>query len=324
VTWRWAGDSIAAVPSGRERRPDRVRVRYRRADGEFAETTLDRVVPAEVVAGLPVREFRWYKGRQHYSGWYWSATMNRHVVYESRLELARIMLADFDPAVAGLAAQPFQLTGPDGGRDRRHVPDLLLAGGDGTVTVVDVKAASRLGDPEVRAQFSWTSAVAASRGWGFEAWSGAARELLDNVRFLAGYRRGLVISAGLLPAVLEAAREQATIGSLSGRWPESTRFSWSARRCCTCCGRGGCGRICAGRSARPRRCGSPQGLRDERPGAVDRAGQPSELRRRGGRGGGGRRGAGNAPQRPHPPVQRRADFPAGGLGPPGGRDRSCR
>jgi DNA-binding transcriptional ArsR family regulator len=198
-------------------------VRYRRADGEFAETTLDRVVPAEVVAGLPVREFRWYKGRQHYSGWYWSATMNGHVVYESRLELARIMLADFDPAVAGLAAQPFQLTGPDGGRDRRHVPDLLLAGGDGAVTVVDVKAASRLRDPEVRAQFSWTRAVAASRGWGFEAWSGAGRELLDNVRFLAGYRRGVVISAGLLPVVLDAVREQATIGSveraLAGEYP---------------------------------------------------------------------------------------------------------
>ena len=155
-------------------------MRYRRADGEFAETTLDRVVPAEVVAGLPVREFRWYKGRQHYSGWYWSATMSGHVVYESRLELARIMLADFDPAVAGLAAQPFLLTGPDGGRDRRHVPDLLLAGGDGAVTVVDVKAASRLRDPEVRAQFSWTRAVAASRGWGFEAWSGADGRLLDN------------------------------------------------------------------------------------------------------------------------------------------------
>ncbi len=75
--------------------------------------TLDRVVPAEVLAGLPVREFRWYKGRQHYSGWYWPATMSGHVVYESRLELARIMLADFDPAVAGLAAQPFLLTGPD-------------------------------------------------------------------------------------------------------------------------------------------------------------------------------------------------------------------
>jgi hypothetical protein len=36
------------------------------------------------------------------------------VAYESRLELARIMLADFDPAVTAIAAQPFRLAGPDG------------------------------------------------------------------------------------------------------------------------------------------------------------------------------------------------------------------
>jgi hypothetical protein len=53
----------------------RVWLRYRRADGEFADTTLERVVVDDVVAGLPVREFRWYKGRRHYSGWYWSSTM---------------------------------------------------------------------------------------------------------------------------------------------------------------------------------------------------------------------------------------------------------
>jgi hypothetical protein len=29
------------------------------------------LVPDEVTDGLPVREFRWYQGRQHYSGWYW-------------------------------------------------------------------------------------------------------------------------------------------------------------------------------------------------------------------------------------------------------------
>ena len=29
----------------------------------------------------------------------------------------------------------------------------------------------------------------------------------------------------------------------------------------------------------------------------------------------------DGPQRPHPPVRRRADFPAGGIGPSGGRDR---
>src|ERR1700733_9786128 len=95
------GASISSVSLGAQR-ADQVRVRYRGADGEFADTTLDRVVPEDVVAGLPVREFRWYKGRQHYSGWYWSSTMHRLVVYESRLELARIMLADFDPEGAGL------------------------------------------------------------------------------------------------------------------------------------------------------------------------------------------------------------------------------
>lgn len=81
---------------------------YRGDNGEFADTTLGRLA-----AGLPVREFRSYKGREHYSGWYWSSTLARLVVYESRLELARIMLADFDPLVTGIAAQPFLLTGTD-------------------------------------------------------------------------------------------------------------------------------------------------------------------------------------------------------------------
>lgn len=81
-------------------------MKYRAGDGSVVETTLDRLVVDEVVDGLPVREFRWYKGRRHYSGWYYSSTMRRLVVYESRLELARIMLADFDSQVVGIAAQP--------------------------------------------------------------------------------------------------------------------------------------------------------------------------------------------------------------------------
>lgn len=193
---------------------DDVKVRYRRADGGFSETTLDRVAVADVVQGLPVREFRSYKGRLHYSGWYWCATLGRLVVYESRLELARIMLADFDPDVAGLAAQPFLLSGADGGRTRRHVPDLLLLGAGGGVTVVDVKAASRLADPAVGAQFAWTRRVCAGRGWAFEAWSGADPRMLANVRFLAGYRRCPVIAGELIPAVLEAAGRQPTIGAI--------------------------------------------------------------------------------------------------------------
>ena len=83
----------------------RVSLRYRRAGGEFADTTLERVVVDEVVAGQPVREFRSYKGRRHYSGWYWSSTMSQLVAYESRLELARLMLADQDQDVVAIASQ---------------------------------------------------------------------------------------------------------------------------------------------------------------------------------------------------------------------------
>jgi hypothetical protein len=190
-------------------------VRYRRDDGQVADTTLDRLAVDDVIAGLPVREFRSYKGRLHYSGWYWSSSMSRLLAYESRLELARIMLADFDPGVAGIAAQPFLLAGADGTRIRRHVPDLLLLSADGGVTVVDVKAPSRMDAPAVREQFAWTGQVCARRGWAFEAWSGADPQVLANVRFLAGYRRRVLIDGNLIPAVLDAAAaEQVTAGSI--------------------------------------------------------------------------------------------------------------
>src|SRR5947209_6549626 len=114
--------------------------RYRDSDGRFVDTPLDRLPVDEVLAGLPVREFRSYKGRLRYSGWYWSATTGGHVVYESRLELARILLADQDSTVVSIAAQPLLLEGFDGERTRRHVPDVMLGHADGTVTVVDVKA----------------------------------------------------------------------------------------------------------------------------------------------------------------------------------------
>ncbi|WP_219806388.1 TnsA-like heteromeric transposase endonuclease subunit [Streptomyces sp. SM12] len=189
----------------------------------MVETALDRLLVGEVVAGLPVRDFRWHKGRRHYSGWYFASTVGRLVAYESRLELARILLADFDRDVVELAAQPFQLTGPDGEIIRRHIPDLLLVHADGLVTVVDVKAPSRMKDSKVLAQFEWTRQVCSRQGWAYEVWSGTEAGLLENVRFLAGYRRSHLLRAELAPEVLASARQQSTIGgieaALAGRFP---------------------------------------------------------------------------------------------------------
>ncbi|MEU4159220.1 TnsA-like heteromeric transposase endonuclease subunit [Actinoplanes sp. NPDC026670] len=191
-----------------------VKLDYRQADGTRVTTRLDRVRVDELVTSRPVREFRAYQGRKHYSGWYWSSTMQDQVVYESLLEKNRIMLADFEDTVTSIVAQPFQLTGQDGTVERRHIPDLLLVSASGVVTVVDVKPARRLADPTVAAVFAWTEQVVASRGWLFEVWTGADAGLLANVRWLAGYRRRAVIQTSLLPAAMELADKHRTLGEL--------------------------------------------------------------------------------------------------------------
>lgn len=188
-----------------------VSLRYRRCDGVFVDTTLDRLPADEVLAGSPVREFRSYRGRKHYSGWYFSTTTGGHVVYESRLELARILLADQDPDVVAIAAQPFLLEGIDGGRTRRHVPDLLVEHADGRLTVIDVKAPWRIDDAKVVAQFAWTGSVCAEHGYGFEVWSGCDAVLLENVRFLAGFRRPELIELEVARLVLAGACQARTI-----------------------------------------------------------------------------------------------------------------
>lgn len=45
-----------------------IAVTYRSSSGAIVRSSLDRVPVEEIVDGLPVREFRWYKGRRHCSG----------------------------------------------------------------------------------------------------------------------------------------------------------------------------------------------------------------------------------------------------------------
>lgn len=158
--------------------------------------------------------FRWRQGQAHYSGWYWCATTGGHVVYESRLELARLLLADFDSDVVAIAAQPFLLTAPAGGRLRRHVPDFLLIDSDGLVSVVNVKPSSRVHEAKVAAALDWAGNVFADRGWRHEVWSGADAVVLSNVRFLAGYRRADRVAADAVAEIDRAFTATVSIGEV--------------------------------------------------------------------------------------------------------------
>ncbi|MFC8838675.1 TnsA-like heteromeric transposase endonuclease subunit [Streptomyces griseoincarnatus] len=139
-------------------------------------------------AAEPWRTFRWYMGQMHYSGSYWSSTQSDHVIYESWLELARLLYADFDRDVTAIVAQPFLLRAEVEGVLRRHIPDYLMATTAGPL-VVDVKPRHRAAKPEHAFTFAWTREAVGSRGWRYEVWSEPPDAELANVRFLAGYRR---------------------------------------------------------------------------------------------------------------------------------------
>jgi hypothetical protein len=157
---------------------------------------------------VPWRTFRWYKGQRHYSGMYWSATMRDHVIYESRLELSRLIFADFDRAVHRILAQPFLLKAKAGGKIRKHIPDYFLVTDTGPV-VVDVKPGHLLAKPKVAYTFAWTRQLVEARGWRYEAWSE------PQSPELAGYRRPWLFDAALLDRVRDADVEGRTFGELA-------------------------------------------------------------------------------------------------------------
>lgn len=163
-------------------------VTVRDETGELVDRPLNDLTSDVLSQALPYRTFRWYRGQRHYSGSYWSSTNCAHVIYESRLELARLLIADFDTSVTKIVAQPFLLRVLSDGKMRRHIPDYCLLTRDAPI-VVDVKPSDRMAKPIVRATFAWTRQLMESIGWRFEVANEMPEALLANVRFLSGFRR---------------------------------------------------------------------------------------------------------------------------------------
>jgi hypothetical protein len=165
-------------------------------------------------AAAPWRTFRSYKGQRHYPGSFWSATQGDLVLYESRLELARLLFADFDRSVHGIVAQPFLLEAEIDGRRRRHVPDFLLLT-ESVPVVVDVKPASQVSKPDIAFVLAWTRRAVEGRGWVYEVWSEPPAIELANVRLLAGYRREWLFDQAVLAELREADLDGMPLGAVS-------------------------------------------------------------------------------------------------------------
>jgi len=191
--------------------PASATVRFR-TTGDSVETVDWDDAAAVLAAPLaPWRTFRWWYGQQHYSGTYWSRTQRDHVIYESRLELARLIYADFDRNVTSIVAQPFLLEAEVDGRWRRHIPDFLLRTPNGPV-VVEVKPRRRVSVPTVAYTLSWARQLIEDRGWEYEVWSEPPAVELANLRFLAGYRDERRINKQVLELVRKADLDCLTVG----------------------------------------------------------------------------------------------------------------
>ncbi len=176
--------------------------------GKLADLEARHVFDAE-----PRRTFRWHRGQRHYPGRYWSATTEGFVGYESRLELAALLLEDFDYRAVRIASQPFELIADRDGIERSYVPDYMVEHGDNRFTVIEVKPKRRLEDPEIAGALSWAGDIVRSRGWGYRIVSEPEPALLSNIRFLAGYRRLWQFPQLDVEMVEAAIRASATLGA---------------------------------------------------------------------------------------------------------------
>lgn len=190
-------------------------VRY--DDGSVREFSPEDLRVAHFEHSAPWRMFRSYRGQRHYSGSYASVKMGEFVVYESRLELARLLVADFDPEIALIYAQPLWFWVRVEGRVRRHVPDFLLVKRSGTALLVNVKPFEMLKDPKIAAAMAWPGEVAASLGWEYEVWSGADPVVLENIRFLSGYQRAMVVPSELVERAWEAVLDGEQVAAVERR-----------------------------------------------------------------------------------------------------------
>jgi hypothetical protein len=107
--------------------------------------------------------------------------------YESLLERDWMLLLDFDRGVEGVCEQPLRLRYRRGGRPASHVPDLMVwrAGG---VELCDVKSAERVDDRVFRAQVRAMELACAEAGVAYRVLCEPDRQILANVRWLAGFR----------------------------------------------------------------------------------------------------------------------------------------
>ncbi|MCO6004926.1 TnsA-like heteromeric transposase endonuclease subunit [Actinoallomurus purpureus] len=168
---------------------DGFEIGYLTPDGAQVRVPLTDAWSVRLESAPPARSFASYKGQRHFPGRWWTATEEGHVGYESWLERDHLMLLDFDPAIIGIASQPFWLfwSTEDRRKGRSHAPDYFARKADGSGVVVDCRPAERR-KPRDLAAFEATRKACGLVGWEYRLVGAPDSIVTANVRWLGGYR----------------------------------------------------------------------------------------------------------------------------------------
>lgn len=158
-------------------------------------TSLDWVRRNGNASLRPMREFTFRQNQSHFPGYYWARTTRGWIRCESRHEVLRAKIADFDHDVVWIYSQPFTVVADVrvGGRwlRRKQTPDFMLVLRDGSVRIVNVTIRERARSERGAVTNGWMRTVCEEAGYAFEVWVGTRAQFRENVTFLANFRQRL-------------------------------------------------------------------------------------------------------------------------------------
>ena len=100
-----------------------------------------------------------------------------------------LMQLDFNPATVAVVSQPFILHTANSKNSFEHIPDFLVVSATEEIMVIDVKPKKFVATAENVRKFEATAAACELVGWDYAVQSEPNRSFLENLRWLAGYRR---------------------------------------------------------------------------------------------------------------------------------------
>ena len=168
----------------------------------------DSLTMTQVREFSQIREIKAYKGQKRMPGHFYMTKTDSLVAYESRLEMFVLRQLDFNPTTVSVVSQPFILHVADGENSFKHVPDFLAVSAVEEVTVIDVKPKKFADKTENKRKFGATAAACELAGWSYSVQSEPDRLFIENLRWLAGYRRDLPTVGTYAEQLIEACEKK--------------------------------------------------------------------------------------------------------------------